>query len=183
MPFSLYAQLLLTMRICFDEFSQCTRKQVYVILVINLLISLSWIYEFMHGTWTTCSDNRGVRIIEVRIIEVGVYTVYSFHKVMSCLRLWKDLRTNGVWFSMLGPLTFATFQLLLLRSTIRTTLTERDSTLSLCRQMLTTYIHSGHSNDKLGAYCSPSCSPLEMLINKSIIGPDRFSALMIFLGV
>ena len=37
-PFTLYAQSLLTMRICYDEFSQRTREQVYVTLVIKLLI-------------------------------------------------------------------------------------------------------------------------------------------------
>ena len=30
-------------------------------------------YEFNHGTEAKCSDNRGVRIIEVQIIEVGLY--------------------------------------------------------------------------------------------------------------
>ena len=29
----------------------------------------------MHGTEAKCSDNRGVRITEVRIIGVGLYSV------------------------------------------------------------------------------------------------------------
>ena len=37
-PFTLYARSLLTMRTCYDEFSQRARKQLYVILVIKLLI-------------------------------------------------------------------------------------------------------------------------------------------------
>ena len=37
-PFTLYARSLLTMRIRYDEFSQCAQKQVYVIPVIKLLI-------------------------------------------------------------------------------------------------------------------------------------------------
>ena len=47
MPFTLYAQSLLTMRTCCNEFSQSTRKQVYVIVVIKLLIFIimdAWIY-------------------------------------------------------------------------------------------------------------------------------------------
>ena len=36
------------------------------------------IYEFIHGTKPKCSDNRGVQIIEVWIIEVGLYLVYNY---------------------------------------------------------------------------------------------------------
>ena len=38
----------------------------------------------MHSTRTTCSDNRGVRNIEVRIIEVGLYSAFTHsHIVLS----------------------------------------------------------------------------------------------------
>ena len=39
----------------------------------EMYYSSSIIYEFSHGTEPKCSDNRSVRIIEVRIIEVGLY--------------------------------------------------------------------------------------------------------------
>ena len=86
-PFTLHARSLLTMHICYDEFSQCTRKRVYVILVIKLLIfNIIKIYEFMHGAGMTWLDNRSVWIIEVRIIEVGLYTLYlHYRKLTMCM--------------------------------------------------------------------------------------------------
>ena len=46
-------------------------------------------YEFMHETETKCSDNRGVRIIEVRIIEVALYICLMISsREMICFVFW-----------------------------------------------------------------------------------------------
>ena len=68
----MYDQLLLTMCVCHNKFSLCTREQVYIIVAIKLLIFITREYMNLRIVRDDMLDNRGVQIIEIRIIEVGL---------------------------------------------------------------------------------------------------------------
>ena len=79
------------------SYSRSNYIYVYILYTNNFIIHYLSKYAFMHGTEAKCLDNRGVRIIEVRIIGVGLY-------------LW----TRSVWVELV--VTFSTRPLVTLTS-------------------------------------------------------------------